>query len=388
MTTTITYGDTADGHIVSSSSSYSTAYNGGGSFSTVTNADIRWGQSFNGSNYFVTLAYISFAYTVPSNELIVSSYIRVVANGSSNTAFQRDIYWDEYDWGASLTSADWRTPTQLTALSNMARIVNASDSLIDYYAAGSDTLNTRLASSGTLRLVGSSSRLRALNTPGLEEDSIIYSADASGTTNDPALIFTSYPANSLYGVLGSQVQLSGGRHIFIESSTSDISASPVLKYHDTSSATTIATLSGLPACVDLDTKILTKRGWLGYDEVTNSDEARAIDSVTGKELWSPVIAVRRYDGLHYAYRLDGALGGLVATAQHRWLIQREDALTWVTTDELRDNDIVPNTSNGVPLNTNDLTNIRYDGLVWCPTTEAGTWLARRGDIEFFTGNKP
>lgn len=390
MTTTICFGDAADGYLENFSTTYTTARDGGGTYSIVDTAgdSVRWGEKFATPTYFCTEAFLSWAYTVPATETVTAAYIRLRAVSAANTAVTRALEVREYDWGASMATADWRTAAQFSALTQMAAIDSAQNAGTSYILAGSDSLVTRLSSASPLRVVCTSDRQRSSTVPSVDEEAYFSSADAGGTGDDPALIFTSVPQSQLYGVLGAQVQLSDGTHVFIESSTVDISAAPVLKHHNGVSASTIATLSGLPACVDLDTEIFTDTGWKRYDQVVVGDLAQALDPDSGEQVSSEVLAVRQYAGQHFAYRMGGDLGGLVATQGHRWLVHRDGRLQWVLTAELAPTDAIPTPGESIPVAGLDLVTARISDTVWCPTTQHGTWLARRAGVIFYTGNKP
>jgi hypothetical protein len=145
-------------------------------------------------------------------------------------------------------------------------------------------------------------------------------------------------------------------------------------------------------CVSEDTEILTARGWLKHHELQAGDQARALDPATGREVWTPVVRVRRFAVAEPIVRLRSADGRVdaLATAAHRWWVRRRGTVhVWATTAQLTEADAIPLPSGEfVSLAGFTRTEEPYSGTVWCPTTVAGTWLARRGSSVYFTGNKP
>lgn len=245
MTTTICYGDTADGYLENFSATYSTALNGGGTWSVADTAatTVRWGQKFSSPNYFTTEAFLSWSFTVPAGEVVTAAYIRLSASSAANTAVTRALEIREYDWGASMTTADWRTAAQFGALTNMATIDSAQNAGVLYMSAGSSNLVDRLALTSPVRVVCTSDRQRQSTTPSVDEEAYFISSDYGGTGYDPALIFTSVVSHRLTAVLGAQVQLSDGTHAYIENNTVT-TPSLTLKHRTTAgTVTSIATLA-------------------------------------------------------------------------------------------------------------------------------------------------
>lgn len=79
---------------------------------------------------------------------------------------------------------------------------------------------------------------------------------------------------------------------------------------------------GLMQCVTLDTKILTKRGWLTHDEVLIGDETIGYNPETGRSEWTPISAVVHYEDApiwrigHKGWHAD-------VTPNHRWFSDTE-----------------------------------------------------------------
>lgn len=244
MTTVISYADPTDGYISSLNAAWSTAQAGSSLVVTAAGTGLFWGKN-NNSGYTDFRSYVSFTYTPSSTEVVTAAYVRTYTVTSLNTAVSRDFEWREYDWGASLDTADWRTPTQMNALSRLAYITNAEDSTSKYTMAGSDTLVARLASAGPLRLVG---WVNNTSAPTSDQGSSFGSAEQGGTTYDPALIYTTGAKSRLFGVLGAQVQLSDGTHAYLEMGPDSVlyGDNVGLYHHNGTSASVIGDVSGTP----------------------------------------------------------------------------------------------------------------------------------------------
>lgn len=220
MTTTISFADATDGHITSHSASYASAKAGAGLSASTGLGTAIWGIAFGGAipgEYSLDETFLSFTYSTPT-ELVVGAYIEAHVFNALSPSVTRTMRWLEYDWGASLTTADFRTQAQLAALTTMAEIGPSVEDAPAGQAifGGSETLATRVASAGPLRVVGVSDREQAGTTPTVDERSTIYSADASGTANDPRLVILTAPLSTMTGTMSSQVQLSDGTHAYLE----------------------------------------------------------------------------------------------------------------------------------------------------------------------------
>ncbi len=104
--------------------------------------------------------------------------------------------------------------------------------------------------------------------------------------------------------------------------------------------------SGSLYCADEETEILTRRGWLKWDEVEAGDETLALDRDTGKAEWSPITSVfRQHVEDEPMVRLESTKHSSLTTPNHSWLIytgsHSKGDLTWKTTDGLNVNSIIP-----------------------------------------------
>lgn len=95
-------------------------------------------------------------------------------------------------------------------------------------------------------------------------------------------------------------------------------------------------------CLDAETTMLTRRGWLRWDEVEVGDEAYSRDPDTGVGCWRPVSAVNVYpESPTDVMVCTGKNLNFVATPDHRWpVLDHRDHLVWRTTATLRAHDRV------------------------------------------------
>lgn len=219
MTVTVVFGKSADGYLSSSSSNYTTARNGSGVVLTGGNA-LFVGQNFYTPNYQHHQGFIGFDYAAPAaGEVITSAMVRLQVASVLTPGISRDLEVRAYTWttGAGFGSGDWRDSTQLaaTALRAVAQGVNSATAG-KYIYLGSDELLASMAGASTLEFVVVTNRQRAGTVPTADEALSFWSADASGTSQDPALIFTTVSRSTLFGLLGAQARLSDGTSVGLE----------------------------------------------------------------------------------------------------------------------------------------------------------------------------
>lgn len=235
MTTTIAFANTNDAYLISGDNAYATALAGpADSISAGGDTNLFVGQQKSGTPYTVWQAFLEFGFTPSADSVPVSAYLRMSATSVTGTNVSRALEINKFDYG-TLTTADWRTPAQLTTLYNSARlgaVANVQNAANLTIRAGHLNL-TDVENAGTLRYVINSSRNRLQNTPtGLEYNGF-RSADFSGTGSDPALFVAEVTDHVLNRDLGAQVQLSDGTHVFIEFTSISLGADGyTLKHRD------------------------------------------------------------------------------------------------------------------------------------------------------------
>lgn len=143
-------------------------------------------------------------------------------------------------------------------------------------------------------------------------------------------------------------------------------------------------------CHSAATEIMTGRGWLRYDQVTDADTCLTLNTGTGLAEWQPVEAVHTFTGGPYdVIRLEGAGHASVSTPDHRWpaVVPGEDGIRWFTTATLPPDAQLLISETERTDKVADLTATPgSEDLVWCVQTPARTWLARLDGTCYFTGN--
>ena len=212
MTINIAYAATSDGYLGSYSSSYSTARTGPAGAVDTSATFAFHGQRLLSGTYGLFQTFIGFTYSaVPATEMVTSAYIRVYSETQSATGVARDLELRGYAWSAGgLTGSDWRTPTQLSALRLDGVVKNVQGSVSKFALAASDQIVPAMSTVTSFEQVIATSRQRAGNTPTADETSSIISAEESGTTYDPALVWTTVTRTTLVPALQASVQLSDG----------------------------------------------------------------------------------------------------------------------------------------------------------------------------------
>lgn len=241
MTTTIVYGATADGYLTSSNASYATARAGSGlAVVGAASSNIFYGQN-NNSGYTLFQAFIGFAWSLPAGERPVSAAVRVRHATMAGAAVARDLELRAYDWGSTVDTGDWRTPTALAALPLYAQVKAANTAGTSKYCyAGSDALLAAVATSGNVRMVVVSSRQRVGTLPTSDEGASIWAAEVA---DGPALVVTSAPAYSQLRVAAAQAQLPDGGWAVLEASDGGATPTITLRYVSTAGvATPVATV--------------------------------------------------------------------------------------------------------------------------------------------------
>lgn len=278
MTVTTALAGSAMGYVESTSTSYASALSGAG-LSAHSGVPLAYcGQSVSSGTYFVWQTFLSFGWTAASGETQVAAYLRFRNDQSTGTSVDRAYEVREYDWGASVDTADWRTPAELGALDLRARVQQVNRAGAQAMRAGlsSDDLAT-LDSSSTLRYVVDSLRNRTQQTPSGLEWNTVRTPDHS-TGPEPTLYSTSCTQHFLDLSLGGQVQLSDGTHAYLEFDDVATSASYTVEHHDGSSASTVYSYSGM---------VTGRRGAQCFTLVADADDNLYIidqDSSTGQIL--------------------------------------------------------------------------------------------------------
>lgn len=203
MTTSTFYASTADGQIESFNATYSTARSGGTLTANTAGGSANVGQVAGYSCYEAFLSFDTSA--IPDGDIITAVTLSLDGTGAtdgSDTDFT--INARVYDWGASLTTADWIAGASLSGNTLVASRSTSGWSAAGYNAFASEAaFLTAINKTGVTYLVISSSRHEAGATPSGNEYVGFATANNSGTANDPKLVVTHI---SPTGTVASSIQ--------------------------------------------------------------------------------------------------------------------------------------------------------------------------------------
>lgn len=245
MTVTLVFGKTSDGYLSSFDASYTNARNGPAD--TVSGGNLLYiGQNNNAGQYAGHEAFVGYDYAaIPATEVVTCAQARLYVSNILNTSLAVDVRWrGGYTWSAGgLTTGDWRTPAQLTALRDDGLVHLLSGAKNKIIQTSSDELLAAVKAATSIEHVVFTNRFFNGNTPTSDEGIAIPSADEVGTTYDPCLVYTSVPLHTLFGVLGAQVRLTDG-WAYLESNGA---ASPTINLkHRADGTGTVTTIAAVP----------------------------------------------------------------------------------------------------------------------------------------------
>lgn len=138
-------------------------------------------------------------------------------------------------------------------------------------------------------------------------------------------------------------------------------------------------------CVDELTLVFTKDGWKPYDQVHVNDAVCSYDYNTQELKWSPVKDLyinQNYDGK--VYQLTNDKIDLFATQGHK--IPTTDGLIAVEKLKNKHKIIIRGGNNICSYKDLKVEVKNYQGLVWCISTEYGSFLSKRNNKICLTGN--
>ncbi len=215
MTTTAVIGDSDDGYIESSSTSYASMLSGSNLIVPGSSDPLMFcGQSLASGVRYGWQSFVEFGWTADADELPVAAYVRLRAAQTTGSSTSRDLEVREVDFGTTVNTSDWRTPAQLAAAALKGRVADANGAAGLTMRAGLDL--GEVDSTATLRYVLATSRNRLQQAPaGLEWTSLRQAEASNSTAQRPALYVTARTKSYLDLSAGAQVQLSDGTHILL-----------------------------------------------------------------------------------------------------------------------------------------------------------------------------
>lgn len=219
---TISYAATNDGRVRSSDNNYNTALQGNGTLNVdTTGATLgTFGQT---TAYSIFQYFLEFGYTLDADHSIIDAYMAFTVAFQGDSQINRSLELREHNWGATVETFNFRTPGQLASYPLLGSVTTVEESAVkSVLRVGSEALRERLQTTGTLKLVASTSRNRLSDAPFADETTNVYTANESGTTRDPHLVLTGLRKSLLSRTLNSQIQLSDGTHVYAESSQANV----------------------------------------------------------------------------------------------------------------------------------------------------------------------
>lgn len=244
MTVTVVFGTASDGYLWNFKTNYLDA-TGETDADGVDNGNTGYfSRQDSGSQYMVAETFIGFDYTtIPNTEYVTACMVRIKPNVVRNTIPQEARLGGTNWKSGGLTTSDYMTAVQLAASRLDGAYPDIQTALNRQAYAGSDNMLAAMKSVTEMYFGLFSSRQLAGIAPTGDELLAIWTADASGTSNDPAMIYTSAPRSTLFGVSGAQVQLTDGTWAYIESNGA---VSPTLTLKHRNAAGTVTTVGVLP----------------------------------------------------------------------------------------------------------------------------------------------
>lgn len=187
MATTIVYAGTADDTAGGGHATYASVV------ATYVTADGKlWtGQLLDTGTYYIDQAFLAFdTSSIPDSDIVSAVLLELWGNiNLSTTDFIVEVA--AYDWSTTVTTADFRTAAQLSALTVLATYDTAGFSTGAYKSfTSTGSFAAAINLTGETRLIVFSAENRTASAPPNYEEVVWTSADAGGTTNDPKLTVT------------------------------------------------------------------------------------------------------------------------------------------------------------------------------------------------------
>ncbi len=187
-TVTTVFADTSDGYITSAGATYTIRRDGTGTLTADTASATNYtGQDASGVYQFFCKFDTS---AIPDGDTVSAVVFSLYTNGDGTV---QDYIAEAraYDYGAAVTSADWTPGASLDSLTLMATFDTTGISVVAYNDFTSEAgFPAYVSKTGFTPLMVSSSRQRLNQANVGNEYWGLYTANMSGTTNDPKLVVT------------------------------------------------------------------------------------------------------------------------------------------------------------------------------------------------------
>lgn len=184
MATLVVYADVADADIGSSDSSHATAVAGSGlHVANTSTAYLEIGDSFFSPTYYINEIFLSFDTSALPDDATIDDAVLDVYGNADNSSTDFTIECAAYDYGASLTTADWIDGTDAAGLTVLATRSTAgwSNAAYNAFSSAGDGLKSVISKTGNTRLALWPERVRTGSAPANSQFVRIWSADEAET---------------------------------------------------------------------------------------------------------------------------------------------------------------------------------------------------------------
>lgn len=246
----ISYVESNDRWIRSNNANYATALAGSNLQVNEDNIGVI-GQTYASSENmrYIRQYFIEFQHSVPAGQQAVSGFFAIRNNVTHGTNINRNWEILTYNWGTSVTTGNWRTPAQLSALDQSGLLEQTNNNPASRWTyIGHQRVFGELYNSATLRYVMATNRNRTQSSPTQVEYNSVLSSRVSNTSFRPHLVVGTTTLNSMTALIAAQVQLSTGNWMVLERTTTDRVFQLILR-HVTPSGSSIIWQS--PSATDL-----------------------------------------------------------------------------------------------------------------------------------------
>jgi hypothetical protein len=189
-TTYTIFGDTSDGRTFSEHSSYATARTAiGTGGSTATGNDHPVGQNFFSPNYYCFQMLIAFDTSAIPDTATITAVTLSMYSEQNNSTTDFTVEARLFDWGATVTNADYVSGDDMAAKTLLASYPTSSHVINAYNVLTSEAaFAANINLTGFTRILLCSSRQRVGNTPTGNEYVNLNTAENTGITKDPKLV--------------------------------------------------------------------------------------------------------------------------------------------------------------------------------------------------------
>jgi hypothetical protein len=153
-------------------------------------ANVFVGQLLSGGAYYVQSSYLEFDTSDIGDGTVTSVVLSLYNRENQNVGTSFTIQARPFDYGTSFTTADWRTPSQFSALTLLATLVVPTGyGDAQYYDFSSESaFKDNINKTGYTRLILASDRFASETAPtGVERQLYWYPTD---TNKEPKLVIT------------------------------------------------------------------------------------------------------------------------------------------------------------------------------------------------------